>query len=115
MAITKFDRGDTRKYSCTYSSGGSPVDITTGYLLLMTFKVSLAALDTDPATVQLTGSVDDGPGGAFSFILGSDISKTMLGSYYWDTQVADGSTPPVVTTIASGRVTVNEDVTIKDV
>ena len=116
MAISNFYRGDTRQYDCSYKDGaGSPVDITTGYLFYMTFKVSLSDADAAPGSVQLQGQLIDGPAGTFFFVLASDVSSLMVGTYNYDVQVSDGAVPPIVTTIDSGKVVVQEDVTITDV
>lgn len=114
MSLAAFYRGDTKTYPFSFkTSAGVAIDIT-GKTLKFTMKTAKA--DPDPGALQkslgpFTGQ--DAIDGIGTLVLDSDETDLLVpGKYYFDFQLTDpGSTPPIVTTVGAGTVTVLEDVT----
>ncbi|MGN7613043.1 hypothetical protein ACQZV8_13270 [Magnetococcales bacterium HHB-1] len=117
-ALPDFYRGDTQVYNLSFTdnSSGSAVDIT-GNDLWITLKVSLNDSDEDAAfQKQITFPPDSNSAqGVGQIILESSETKVITpGTYFYDFQYVVPGSPPHVTTLTSGKVTVLPDITLRD-
>ena len=118
MSLAPFYRGDTKTYPFSFTdSNGAPISIV-GKKLYFTMKAAKA--DPDPGALQkvLGPFADDadGQGGIGTLVLTSDDTGSLTpGKFYYDFQLVDPSvSPPHVTTVGAGTVTVLEDITLTD-
>ena len=121
MSFGNFTKGDTVTYNVTWSApGGGALDLT-GHTLYMTLKTKIDGTIADnaplPDALQITGTITGDPtNGAGSFLFESDQTKQLTAGakYFYDVQVHDSSSPPVVSTTENGSITVVADVTTTD-
>ena len=114
--LNDFYRGDTVRLKFTFADADStPIDIT-GHELWFTAKESRSNLDSESAIQvrHLAGNdpADDPVNGIVYHTLSSTDTAIPVGKYEFDYQkVISSTSPPVVNTIASGKVKVLQDVT----
>jgi hypothetical protein len=116
--IGSFYRGDSKNFRLTFKdSSGVAIDIT-GFELWFTMKSSVADLDASAAVQKVVtfAAGADATAGIGELALSSVDTAVTPGIYFYDFQLVDPTaTPPIVTTITSGKVTVLQDVTVTDV
>jgi hypothetical protein len=114
MSLAPFYRGDTKEYPFSFTFNGAPVDIS-GKKLYFTLKTAIG--DPDPGVLQKILGPFSGPAavaGTGELVLTStDTAALAPGKYLFDFELVDPAvSPPHVTTLAKGTVTVLADVTI---
>lgn len=110
----QFYRGDTKVFSLSFNTGdGAPVNIT-GHELWFTMKRDINDLDSD-AIIQKKHVFPQGEhseAGIGSLVLeSSETGGFEPGLYLYDMQKVIVGTPPVVSTLLSGRINILPDVT----
>lgn len=123
--LAPFYRGDTKVFKLTLkndngASPPTPVDVT-GNVFWITFKTD-AALPDYKCTLQHSETaaaggtpVSDPSEGLVYITLSSEETALLAGNttYYYDIQRVIPGSPPVVSTLQSGKVKVLQDVTQK--
>ena len=114
-SIAPLIRGDTRKIEITITDEfGVPVNIQ-GHLIFFTLKTDKTLADS-LATLQVSYTVaTDAAGLAGKTVIvlpATDTASVPPGKYFYDIQWVTDDATPEVTTIGSGSVMVESDVTI---
>lgn len=101
-----FTRGDTETVSVTITTDGTNAVDITGRTYSSQIRVTP---DTNVISATATCSVADGPAGKMSAVFSATSTGALEpGFYYWDLQENNSG---VITTILSGTVQVNADIT----
>lgn len=109
-------RGDTVSYKMTFRDADkNPIDLT-GKLIWFTLKSDLSLSDDDAAIQKVVEpSGTDAENGNSKIVLSSQDTEISPGKYFFDFQLVTPASvatdPPVVVTMASGQITIKEDVT----
>lgn len=105
LAPTNFTirTGDTVEIAVTVVEQGEPVDIT-GRSYVCHGKKNPA--DVNPIVVFTTIMEDPDEGQVMARLTSEETENLAVGYLYWDFREVIPSTPPVVTTLIAGRITV---------
>jgi hypothetical protein len=87
---------------------GVPIDITS-YEFLLTVDPQPDPANADNNLFELTGTIDDGPAGEFSFAPSTLQADQTPNTYYYDVQMKD--TASAIRTIITGKWIVPQDIT----
>lgn len=101
-------RGDTLGDKFTITSDGStPVDIT-NYTARLTVNAVKDPSDSDTPLFEITGTIDDAPGGVFVFEPSEAQADQEPGKYYYDVEL---TTPAgKIVTVAKGTYQFKQDI-----
>jgi len=112
--LPDFYRGDTKTYNVSFIKAGVALDISS-QMLFFTLKSKKALTDINAEfTKKITFPVDEASASGLGvLVLPADETATIPpGTYYFDFQLVNPLTVPAnVTTMASGKVNVLEDIT----
>lgn len=107
-------RGDTKVWTMLFQSAPDvPIDIT-GHVLWFTMKAKVTDTDDDAViqkNITFAGGEDSSAGKGFLTLTSEETGVLVPGSYVYDMQKVINETPPVVSTVLSGRITILADVT----
>ena len=102
-------RSDNPIIPVTVTSGGSPLDISTGFVFLLTVNPSDDPADDTGALFQLTGTITDGPNGLVTFQPTVGDTDQLPDVYNYDVQMVSVATG--TRTILKGAFTIDPDIT----
>jgi len=106
--LNDFYRGDTKVYNLTFKDGDGVVIDITGWVILMTFKVSPHDADAE-AAVQETAVLTNPTAGEARVTLSYEVTDDLLGRYFYGIQAKkEGGS---IGTVTSGFVIVKYDAT----
>lgn len=104
-------RGDDVPFYCTFTLNGSALDVHE-CTIWFTAKADKTDADEDAIIQQYyTLAAGEGTAGTYTFILPKE-KNTVPGSFFYDFQLVDRTGS--VTTVGSGKLKVNQDITIDD-
>ena len=115
--LAPFYRGDTKAFDLSFKdSSGLPIDIS-NHELWFTLKASVTDLDADAAfqkKIVFADSAESQQGIGTLTLTSEETGSIEPGTYYFDIQKVIPDTPPVVSTLMSGKISVLPDITRTD-
>jgi len=107
-------RGDDYTISLEFTEGGVAKDIT-DWTIYFTLKKNLDDSDDDAVLKKDVTEHSDPTHGKTEIVLTNSDTDALAGVYDYDIQYKDNSTPAIVKTVITGKMTVEKDVTRRKV